>query len=71
MSGRPTPLPSVAKHDPKRGWVDGAGNLISGPYPLAQLGVGGQYEHPSTGRVMTIRAIETDAQGYVTVTATG
>ena len=35
------------------------GKAITGEAPLAQLGVGGQYIHPKTGKVMTITQVDT------------
>ena len=52
-------------------WIDGIGNPISGPSPLAQLGIGGQYIHPKYGTVATIVRIETMPTGHVMVVASG
>ena len=63
--------PSVATRDSSGRWVDGAGGVITGPYPLARLGKGGQYKDPRTGKVMTIVSIETLPSGHVVVVARG
>lgn len=74
MSVTPNPpRPSRAQwHPGRQRWIDGAGSEIHGEFPLAQLGVGGQYVDPdpaAKGRVWTIVDIITDAAGRVQVIA--
>lgn len=48
-------------------WHAANGEPITGPAPLAQLGVGGTYID-AKGRTVKIMAISTDARGFTYVT---